>query len=249
VRDELGEEVFKRENIRYRDAGRRLAPVRESAVLVQTFDRIVDRFSNQLTADAFWGMRARLETIHHNVAEQILDHENHVDEVLEVLHYARRNVDQLPIVNEDFEALAGGLRRVYRRGRNRLGDAYAAPSPESFHEWRKRLKYLWYHLRLLNPVWPGQLTALAAELSNVTDWLGDDHDLWALRLVVGQHPEWFRNEGELQVLLALIDYWRRENQIMARPVGQRIYVETPRGFVNRIGTYWQIWRAETGKTV
>lgn len=246
VRAELGEDIFKRENIRYRDAGRRLAPVRESAVLIQTFDRIVDRFANQLAPGAFFGVRAELEAIHQTVTEQILDHENHVPEVLEVLHQARQQVPHLPIINEDFSALYGGLRRVYRRGRNRLADAYAAPSAESFHEWRKRLKYLWYHMRLLNPVWPGQLTALATELSEVADWLGDDHDLAELRLAVMQHPEWFRNEGELQVLLALMEYWRREFQIMAKPVGERIYVDSPKVFVNRIAAYWQVWRTETG---
>ena len=161
-----------------------------------------------------------------------------------MLQEAQQRLADLSLVHTNFSAFDGGLRRVYRRGRNRLADAYAAPTAKSLHEWRKRLKYLWYHMRILKPLWANQLTALTIELSDIADWLGDDHDLFELRLVVQGHPEWFRNQAELQVLLALIDYWRRELQITAYPFGRRIYVERPRVFINRIAAYWQVWRAE-----
>jgi hypothetical protein len=66
---------------------------------------------------------------------------------------------------------------VYKRGRNRLFDAYAAPSPDNFHEWRKRTKYLWYHVRILRPLWPAVLEELANEIHELSNLLGLDHDL------------------------------------------------------------------------
>ena len=72
VRDEIGEDSFERENISFRDAGRRLAPVRESAVLVQTFARLCERFAGQLAPNAFTGLRDELIDMHYAISERIL---------------------------------------------------------------------------------------------------------------------------------------------------------------------------------
>src|SRR5215469_8691472 len=42
VREEIGDRDFRAENARYRDAGRRLSAVRDSAVAIDTFDRLTD---------------------------------------------------------------------------------------------------------------------------------------------------------------------------------------------------------------
>jgi len=241
VRDEIGETVFKQENSCYRDAGRRLASLRESYVIIQTFDKIYDRFAGQLAPSTFDGVREQFVTRHKAVRQALLEEGTAVEEVCDTLQRARARVAHWPIRHSDFSALSGGLRRVYRRGRNRLRDAYATPTAEGFHEWRKRVKYLWYHMRLLKLVWPNQLVPLAEELSQLADLLGDDHDLVDLREIVTGQPEIFRNQGELPVLLALIEYWRSELETEARPLGERIYIEPPRTFVDRISNYWQIW--------
>lgn len=38
-----------------------------------------------------------------------------------------------------------------------MAQAQAKPSVENLHEWRKRVKDLWYQVRLLTPLWPGML--------------------------------------------------------------------------------------------
>ncbi len=246
VRNELGEPIFKCEDICYRDAGRLLAPVRESAVLVITVDRVCERFADQLAPGTFSGLRHKLEARHHAVCEQILEQESHVEKVMETLHLARQRAVDLPIANDDFSALYSGLRRVYRRGYKQIHNVYAAPSAEGFHEWRKQIKHLWYHLRILIPIWESQLVVLSNDLNDAADWLGDNHDLAELRLLVLEHPEWFPDPAALQFLLAQIDCWRLELELNAQPVGRRIYVEKPRAFINRMASYWQIWQAETG---
>lgn len=56
-----------------------------------------------------------------------------------------------------FPAIEPGLVRTYRRARKALRTAYATPTPEHFHEWRKRVNYHWYHLRLLCELWPASM--------------------------------------------------------------------------------------------
>ena len=48
------------------------------------------------------------------------------------------------------------------------------------HEFRKRAKDLWYLLRLLAGAWPGLLDPSAEQLHELTEMLGDHHDLAVL---------------------------------------------------------------------
>lgn len=45
------------------------------------------------------------------------------------------------------------------------------------HEWRKRVKYGWYHMRLLTDASPAILSPLEERLHDLSDALGGDHDL------------------------------------------------------------------------
>jgi hypothetical protein len=51
LRDEIGEEVYKRENSCFRDAGRKLAVARDRAVMVETLDSLLGDVKNGRFAD------------------------------------------------------------------------------------------------------------------------------------------------------------------------------------------------------
>ena len=59
------------------------------------------------------------------------------------------------------------------------------PTAENLHEWRKRVKDLWYQQRLLQQAWPAVLKAEAAEAKALSKLLGDDHDLAVLAELLG----------------------------------------------------------------
>lgn len=244
VRAEIGQDVYRAENTCFRDAGRRLSDVRDSYVMVETVDDLSHRFSDQLAKDVFAGVRQKFLEQHQEFVKRILDEDKATEKVVAVIEAARQRVDTWPVDTDDFTSISGGLRRVYKRGRNRLADAYAKPVPENFHEWRKRVKYLWYHTRILAPVWPNTLEKLAGELHNLSDYLGDDHDLAELRLAIVTRSQSFGNERDLELLVALIDRRRAELEAAARPLGERIYVEKPNDFVGRLAAYWSIWREQ-----
>jgi hypothetical protein len=53
----------------------------------------------------------------------------------------------------------------------------------------------------------------------------------------------------LEILISLINQRRQELQWLAIILGQRIYTESPKNFVNRLGAYWQIWQQESEKSL
>ena len=113
-------------------------------------------------------------------------------------------VDDWPLDGDGFELLEPGLRRAYKRGRRALARARAEPTDEPLHEFRKRSKDLWYHLRLLRNGWKQVLEATADEAHELSDRLGDDHDLALLAadLERGEEPITIDQRAHLQRLIS-----------------------------------------------
>ena len=80
----------------------------------------------------------------------------------------------------DPDALAESLERTYARGRDAFARADRKPTTTNLHEWRKRVKDLWYQQRLLEDTWPGVMKAQAKEAKTLSKLLGEDHDLAVL---------------------------------------------------------------------
>ena len=106
---------------------------------------------------------------------------------IETLTAARERVAGWPLHADGFEAFEGGLRRNYRRGRRGFKAAQELPSAEHMHEWRKRVKDLWYHVTLLQDAWRPVLSALADETHELSERLGDEHDVSVLRDWAHEH--------------------------------------------------------------
>src|SRR4028118_1369351 len=70
---------------------------------------------------------------------------------------ARDRTDDWPLEDESFASAAAGLRRMHQRGRRAMSAALEKGDDDLWHEWRKRVKDLWYASRILKPVAPGLL--------------------------------------------------------------------------------------------
>jgi CHAD domain-containing protein len=118
------------------------------------------------------------------------------------------------------------------------------PSTENLHEWRKQAKYLWHDLQVLEPVWPGVMKELAEQAHDLTQLLGDDHDLAVLHETVATNREKAGTEDVIEALFALIDRRRAELQREAFMLGKRLYLAKPGAFTDQIKGYWKVWRLE-----
>jgi CHAD domain-containing protein len=151
-------------------------------------------------------------------------------------------VETWPINNDGFSAVRSGLQRIYKKGRASFRLTAVERTTENLHEWRKQVKYLWYQVSVLNPMWPKPLDVLAHELSRLSDYLSEDHDLALLGRTAVEQLQALGDPGEVEKLILLIDQRRIQLQTKAAALGARIYAEKPKRFVNRIQTYWYAWR-------
>ncbi|MEB3210546.1 MAG: CHAD domain-containing protein [Leptolyngbyaceae bacterium] len=246
VRDEVGHDAYKRENVCFRDAGRKLSDVRDAEVRVETFDTLVAHYQESIDPELFQGIRHVLVEAYEATRKSEGPSEQDIAAIVSDLEAARTRIQSWGI-QDDWHALQDSLHRVYKRGYRDFADACENATPEQLHEWRKRVKYLWYHLRILSPIWPKVMKTLKKQTKKLADLLGDDHDLTVLRNFIADDPEAFSDDEQLGVLLALIQRRQLELQTQARFLGQRLYAEKPKAFVARLESYWYAWRSETSQ--
>lgn len=235
VRDELGKKTYRAENGRFRDAARKLSDARDAEVLSGTAESLLDRYpDNGPPLDDF---RADLDRRRDEAAGHVGEDsvEAHIAEAADAIAAGADAIDGWPLTRSGWELLEPGLYRSYRDGRNALAEIEHDPEPTAMHEFRKRVKDLWYEMRLLRDVWQAGLEGAVDDASLLADLLGDYNDLSVLRAEVDARDG---QSGNLSVLDEVAAGRQAEILAQALPIARRLYVEEPSAFTTRIGGYW-----------
>jgi CHAD domain-containing protein len=194
ARDELGDDLYRRENSTFRDAGRRLAGARDGQVLLEALDALDERYPDEAPPARFDRFRAMLAD-QRAAAQRRLREGDAIAEVVSELRAARDRVPDWPLEHEGFDGLAPGLRRIYRRARRGYRDARREPGTESLHELRKRVKDLWYAGQVVRPVAPKKMRRIARRAHQLSSVIGEDHDLAILGQRVSDSAGSLRRRG------------------------------------------------------
>ncbi len=244
VRDGLGKESYKQENACFREAGRSLSGVRDAQVMLNTLALLREHSTASISSDFWQELEHLLATYAHLAGQKVLETENIVASVVATLKLARERVGNWPDNALKGSVLQSGLKRVYRRGYEGFNQAMAQPTSENLHEWRKRVKYLWYHLRILKPIWPNPMGVFSKEVHQLADYLGEDHDLAVFRQLLTGQPKPITDHPSLAALLDCLQVQRAQLQLSAESLGHRVYAESPKPFIQRLGAYRQTWQAD-----
>lgn len=231
LREEIGEQEFRRVNTRLRDAGRRLAPSRDSVVRLSTLLRLIALHPKALALGGIDQLQAQLEADRAR-AEQPMCDSRVLDDVAEML----RELSQWNLLDHDLEALTPGLRRIYREGRRRFARAKRKNArPQDLHDWRKRVKALYYALDMLGGESAKRARDITKRAGRLGEALGEEHDLWLLSVYIGEHPQTLnQSDGSREVLMGLIAKRRNRLRDRALAAGALLYADPPGKFTRRI---------------
>jgi CHAD domain-containing protein len=236
VRYDLGADRRRYENAALRDAGARLSGARDAEVLLETLARLEDPSADRAAASLRDALRKRRD------AARRRGHDDRAAAITE-LEALRQRVESWPLEDESFATAAQGLRRIYRDGRRAQRAATATDVPDPWHEWRKRVKDLWYAARILRPAAPLELGAVVDEADRLAELLGDHNDLAVLRDAVDEHAD-ATTEHQADQLRTAIDEAAIDLRRQAVPLGLRLYAESPKRFVARVTAYWETRAAQ-----
>jgi CHAD domain-containing protein len=208
-----------------RTAGHLLAPLRDADALVGNAKALCARHGRPLSAKACVALSRRLsekrtrlrgaaDRVKKRAAQSLADTWRSAD---------GWNWDK--IGQSDFQER---LRRQYKRARRGMLKSRDSNQAERFHTWRKRIKTLWYGMRLLQShVGLGrQLT----DLKRLESWLGEDHNLAVLRRHI------VRTDGAAGAsqLRGLVEQRQKGLRRKALALAARRFSETPKRFSRRV---------------
>ncbi|GHA74420.1 CHAD domain-containing protein [Cognatilysobacter bugurensis] len=233
---------YGREQRAARDVARRLAPVRDAAVRLDTLDRLTDGHDglNQSDAETLrnWLDASRTNALH------ALAHEEVRAEVRIALREQRERVASWTLDDTSFSAIRDGLSRTYRRGRDGARACASTPTPDGLHELRKRVKYHRFQLDLLRGLWRGPLSAASDEAGALAEVLGDHHDAAVLVDALRAHIDDDAIRDAAARAIPLLEARMRELERRALAPAARLFAEKPKAFERRMRAYWRAWRLD-----
>lgn len=242
ARPDLPADTYRRENRSLRDIARRLSDARDAAVLVETFDEFTELLVGRLPEPAVVKLRLRLVS---DATASVPSRHGLAYEAADALDAAVDRAQAWPLDGCDEATLRAGAERAYARGRRASHTAQREPTDEHLHDWRKRVKDLWYHQRLLATAWPEALGTQAEQSHRLANLLGDDHDLAVLHAtLVGDGGPMTRTPSDVEPVHELIAERRNELGTQAHELAARVYAEKPKAYGRRLAAYVCAARAD-----
>lgn len=242
VRDRIPADRYHTDNQVLKLVGAELSSIRDSWVMAVTLAGLLPEDHDQSVST----LARRLEARYEVKAAVLLDNEPHMASIVEQLENAKKRSRQWTILADDgdtplphaFATIAPGLERVYRRGRRAMRSVLASPTDTLLHNWRKRAKYLRHQIEALNVLDPTGLAAVEARFEDLTDLLGEDHDLAVL---------WHRLTDDrrlgdginVELVLEAVGNRRHELQHRAIELGTDLYAAPTETFLRSLEARWE----------
>jgi CHAD domain-containing protein len=238
VRPALPGSRYRTLNATVRDAARELSGARDAKALVDMFVDLVAAHGAAAAEEGFVVVRRALEDRAQMVAEDG-ESAGPVLRAIERLELVAGLTARTNIPDDGFSVLRPGLERTYGDGRRAMLRFRAEPTPDLSHEWRKSVKYAWHHVELLEATAPSLLTPTADALHQLSDALGDAHNLAVLSELVRDHPARFGGPATAERVIKMAGESRADLENRGLRLGLRLYAEKPRAFGRRMSAYWR----------
>lgn len=239
-RQPLGDQ-YKAENARFRDLAKAFSNIRDAEALTEALE-LLEKVSSD---DAAWrASKATLDDalrLHRRgVGYGSQGHKQLLNVAVDELRKARREGPDLPKQADriSFDYIAGSMAKTYRRGRKATKKALQDPTAENLHELRKRTKYHWHHLRLIQNAWPNVVKGRKKEVKRLSDLLGDDRDLMLLNTFLWRRA--ILTPVQRDQVSQEISRQRYELQCEALRLARLVYLEKSDRLMVRFRRYWQI---------
>jgi CHAD domain-containing protein len=233
----LGNDKAKKRTKALSEAARLLAGRRDQAVLLDTVAKLASETGTD-GALALAPLKAHFAQTFGD-APQSLDPDSAAKARMQLLREAKKFA-HMRLRQRGFAAIEGGLEKSYRRARKALKIAYSEPSDETFHTLRKSVQWHWRQMSLLARAWPDEFAVRVAAARELSQILGDDHDLAMLIGATASAKD--LSDEQKDAVVSLCERRQQGLRTAAENRAERLFAEAPRAFVKRMSAYWKFGR-------
>ena len=226
-----------------RAAATLLGAARDARVKMDALESLLKSSGHKSTKSEFASARVALSE-RSRKEDKAIRAEKTFSQVRKRLVRARRLLADSRVQGSSWTALYPGLKHSYRDGQRALARVKKTPTGECFHEFRKRVKDLYYQAGLLKKIEPGFMAPLQRTLERLGECLGKDHDLVLVMQsapqVAGISPK------DLNALRHAISTRQRELRRQALELASAFYKTKPAAFCKQLEGRWHNWRKGAG---
>jgi CHAD domain-containing protein len=231
---EVGKDQHTREDRCVRKIGRLVSDLRDAQVRLQTLIQLRDDTAKGPEDSPFPRIEELLSLERESFSAAFAGWQK---QAIPQLERVEARLLKWPLEGLTWKQVCNAVGKIYKRGQRGLAKTIDDPEPENFHAWRKRVKDIWYQLRILQPLNRMVLTEMAHDAEVLGELLGREHDLnflWA-RLETERGDEALRDE--LAHLEKLIPKRGKRLCTNALELGRRFYAEPAKAFAKRISIF------------
>jgi CHAD domain-containing protein len=226
---------------RLRRAGRLLSPVRDADALLETARDLCRRYPGALSEHTCAEIRRRLANRKQH-ANRTASHDQTRRKAAKTLRGFRKSAKDWNLKTARFARIVKRLEQSYRSARKAMAQAQKNQQATDFHEWRKRAKDLWYHLRLFEERMP-TLRREIADLKRLETSLGEDHNLLMLRTQVLGDRALQQDRPALAAVTSRSEHRQAQLRRSALSLGARLFRRKPGFYVRHIRQAWRASKA------
>jgi CHAD domain-containing protein len=231
---EVGKNRHTREDCCVRKIGRLVSDLRDAQVRWQTLIQLRDETTKAPKDIPFRHIEELLSLERESFSAAFAGWQK---QAIPQLERVEARLLKWPLDDLTWKQVCGAVGKIYKRGQRGLAKTISDPEPETFHAWRKRVKDIWYQLRILQPLNRMVLTEMAHDADVLSELLGSEHDLdflWT-RLEKESGDDALRDE--LTQLEKLIRKRGKRLRTNALELGRRFYAEPVKAFAKRISIF------------
>ena len=225
---ETSNEEIQNSNAEIRIFGKLLAPLRESFVNAELFEREI--LANTLVSEKKT-REAKDRLFAKN--KELVDRgffENNLQQVIR--SFFDKSNFQLILKKAPFPSKILIMKQIsssYLKGYSIFEQLEAYEDAEKLHELRRKLKQLWYQIDFVKFLHPRYFKLKSDQLNKITEQQGDDHDLFIFAEELKSGEYGFDPE-ELEILENQIQHLREINLLKLEPRLKQFFKESPQEF-------------------
>src|SRR5437773_260397 len=217
-----------------RKIGRLVSDLRDAQVRLQTLIQLRDETRKRSGEDSFPGIEELLALERESFSAAFAGWQK---QAIPQLERVEARLLKWPLEDLTWKQICGAVAKIYKRGQRGLAKTVCDPEPENFHAWRKRVKDVWYQLRILQPLNRVVLEEMAHDAEVLGELLGREHDFDFLLARLERESGDEALADELSQLQKLIGKRCKRLRRDGLELGRRFYAEPAKAFAKRISIF------------
>ncbi|MCB2076436.1 MAG: CHAD domain-containing protein [Novosphingobium sp.] len=233
--------AYPQENATFRDIARSISISRDASVLQDTVDHLGSHYRDESGREALELVRRHLarDSKQQAATEGVI---GQLADCRDLLLDACDRAEAWELALDGWDAIGQGLAKTYARARKAFVEARETGTAEAHHELRKRIKYHWFHTRVLHGLWPEMMAVRSNLARELSDLLGLHHDLAVFEMRVAADRDAFGSTEVADIAISLAT--RRSNELERTfvPRVARLLSQKPCDLHDQWHALWQSWR-------